>query len=495
MTASWSTSSSAIVIRTHYVDEELLSLAARLSEKSDYLVVFAVDERDKVIPTQEFAKVSISYDVFSRLRLPLRNQNEIWKCGDYILYAVLDRFPQLDYIWLLENDAYVNRTDPLSFFQDLDKRSRHDFLATYVEVASPEWFWHKTMSGKHSEVHKCFFPLVRVSAQAIRHLLSQRRLDEETTPAEDHDRIIPNDEAFTATELVTGGFSVVDLNEMGDYYTPRSFNYHDLFHPKDLKPEDGILYHPVRSGSRYLQRALPRAANNREALLTLLAKMTVEELLEGQDHLRNTLRQELSNLGDNPGRILKRDSVFQEILVRFPHVPIVRMIALVLGEARMPFCLKALKQYTSFIGLDVDVLENLALGRPAWQSSTCQWSLRSGCRADAEGANNGDQDAPNGFHTDLEVEPWWTVDLLDVVGIRSVRIFNRPDFEDRMKSFQVLGSMDGLTWRQLYQHPPEQEITRVVEVNFSDLQSVSARYLRVQLPGLSQLHFSEIEVY
>ncbi len=486
------TAQNAIAIRTHYVDSDLLSLADRLSRNSDYLIVFAVDERNGVISTGNFPKVSISDETFSELGLPLRGQNEIWKCGDYILYVVLDRFPHLDHIWLIENDAYVNRADPSSFFRTLDEASQHDFIATYVEIAGADWFWLKTMSSTHSDVYKCFFPVVRASARAVRHLHSQRRSDERSTPSEILDYVIPNDEAFTTTELLAAGFSVADLNEMGEYYRPDTFNYHGLFHPKDLEPEDGMLYHPVRSGWRYLQRALlrPREGND---LLTLLEKMTVDDLVECGDYLKDSFKREVSNLGDNPDRILGRGSVLWQVLVRFPHVPIFRVIAGVLGEARMPFCLGFLRQYAAFMAVEVDVLENLALGKPAWQSSTCQWSLWSDCRREAEGANNGDRDAPNGFHTDFELQPWWTVDLLDTSSIRLIRIFNRSGFEERMKSFQVLASIDGSTWRQVYQHPQEMDIERIVEVSFPD--PLSVRYLRIRLPRRSHLHFSELEVY
>ena len=485
--------SKAIVIRTHYVDRDLLSLADPLSKDPDYLLVFAVDERNAIISTEGFPKVSLSEETFSKLGLPLRGQNEMWKCGDYVLYAVLDQFPHLERIWLIENDAHVNRTDPLAFFQILDQRSQHDFVATYVEAASPDWFWHKTMSGRHGDVYKCFYPVVRASARAVRHLLDQRRSSEALASSKDPDYVIPNDEAFTTTELMAGRFSVADLNEMGDYYTPHTFNYHSLFHPNDLEPEDGRLYHPVRSGRRYLQRVLLRPPEHRDEILRVLEKMTVDDLLEGEDDLTGLFRQEVANLGDNPERVLGRASLLWQVLVRFPHASIFRAVARVLGEARMPFCLKLLKQHAEFMGVEIEVLENLALGKPAWQSSTCEWSLQADCRKDAEGANNGDRDAPNGFHTGLELGPWWTVDLLDTVGIRLVRIFNRSGFEDRMRSFQILASIDGSTWRQAYQHPEELDIAGVVEVDLPDVQS--ARYLRVRLPRRSHLHFSEIEVY
>ena len=54
---------------------------------------------------------------------------------------------------------------------------------------------------------------------------------------------------------------------------------------------------------------------------------------------------------------------------------------------------------------------NLALNKPALQSSTSRWSRSRFPEQDARGANNGIISREEGFHTAHERNPWWQVDL------------------------------------------------------------------------------------
>src|ERR1700728_3129116 len=71
-----------------------------------------------------------------------------------------------------------------------------------------------------------------------------------------------------------------------------------------------------------------------------------------------------------------------------------------------------------------DSMKNLALNKPARQSSTSTWSRDRDVSQDARGANNG---ALNefGFHTEQEREPWWQVDFGDAYAITRVALYNR----------------------------------------------------------------------
>lgn len=83
---------------------------------------------------------------------------------------------------------------------------------------------------------------------------------------------------------------------------------------------------------------------------------------------------------------------------------------------------------------------NLALNRPAKQSSTSQWSHPD----DAQGAVDGNVSGGYGFHTASEPTPWWQVDLGAVRALTEIRIFNRRDCcSERARTLQVLLSNDG----------------------------------------------------
>ena len=70
-------------------------------------------------------------------------------------------------------------------------------------------------------------------------------------------------------------------------------------------------------------------------------------------------------------------------------------------------------------------LPNLAMNKPATQSSLSRWSRGSTLEEDAGNAVNGNPSKDYGFHTDHELNPWWMVDLGITAYIHFIRIFNR----------------------------------------------------------------------
>jgi FkbM family methyltransferase len=139
---------------------------------------------------------------------------------------------------------------------------------------------------------------------------------------------------------------------------------------------------------------------------------------------------------------------------------------------------------------------NLALGRPATQSSVSTWSNFPTAEADAGGANNGKIDGSAGFHTDTEAFPWWQVDLQSTCLLRAVRLFNRQQMASRLRHFSILSSLDGVNWMTLYRKLDESVF------GATDLEPYSVelppksigRFLRIQLNGTDCLHFCECEV-
>ncbi|MDP6359548.1 MAG: discoidin domain-containing protein, partial [Planctomycetota bacterium] len=93
------------------------------------------------------------------------------------------------------------------------------------------------------------------------------------------------------------------------------------------------------------------------------------------------------------------------------------------------------------------------------------WLLQEGYRTRASGAANitPEMDAAgavdgikNGkwpFHTGMEKEPWWQVDLGSKQPIARVLIWNRSDSAaSRASRLMLRISDDGKTWRTVYQH-------------------------------------------
>lgn len=141
-------------------------------------------------------------------------------------------------------------------------------------------------------------------------------------------------------------------------------------------------------------------------------------------------------------------------------------------------------------------MRNLALRKPAFQSSISRYSIGSTYAEDAKGGNNGHLTGRYGFHTETELDPWWQVDLEDSFLIRRVVIFNRREQAERLKHFTLLGSRDGREWEQLFRKTDDYVFGSNGEAFTADIDSDSpARFVRVRLDGHAPLHFIECQVF
>jgi hypothetical protein len=148
----------------------------------------------------------------------------------------------------------------------------------------------------------------------------------------------------------------------------------------------------------------------------------------------------------------------------------------------------------------VDGRHNLALGRPSSQSSTSQYSYDGDPLVDAAGGNNGIVAGYYSFHTDLEVNPWWMVDLGSDMPVREVVVYNvlsaAGHIAGRSNHIRLHLSPDGVSWLTAY--------ARTDDFPFGGadghplrvrLHGQTARYVRLDLPGRTVLHLDEVEVY
>lgn len=138
---------------------------------------------------------------------------------------------------------------------------------------------------------------------------------------------------------------------------------------------------------------------------------------------------------------------------------------------------------------------NLALNKPACQSSFSHWSklLESSC------AVNGVKTGEYGFHTEKEYRPWFQIDLEEIYSLSSVEIYNRGRagtvVADRATSLSVNISTDGVNWDCVY----------AGGVSFGGILdnrplvvrciNSKARFVRLQLADENYLHLDEVEVY
>ncbi len=142
------------------------------------------------------------------------------------------------------------------------------------------------------------------------------------------------------------------------------------------------------------------------------------------------------------------------------------------------------------------MMDNLALNKPALQSSVSAWSSSSVAAEAARGGNDGDLSRDLGIHTERERDPWWQVDLQGTYAAEQVHLFNRDAFPERLSRFSVLGSLDGIVWDILASKSDNEVFGPDGEPFVLDLpRRPVLRFLRVRLDGLSCLHFKECRVF
>ncbi len=143
---------------------------------------------------------------------------------------------------------------------------------------------------------------------------------------------------------------------------------------------------------------------------------------------------------------------------------------------------------------------NLALGKPADQSSVSEWSIGRTTAEDAAGAVSGRITGAYQFHTQVEQRPWWSVDLLDVARIEEIRVYNRVDsagYAKRLRNFHIETSADGADWSMVYTNHDEAMIGGAdgspLIVAFAE--PIVARFLKLTVLDSALLHLDQIEVY
>ena len=132
---------------------------------------------------------------------------------------------------------------------------------------------------------------------------------------------------------------------------------------------------------------------------------------------------------------------------------------------------------------------NLALKKPARQSSTSQWSTPN----DSQGGVDGVKGGGYGFHTEHERNPWWQVDLQQTANVAEVRLYNRRAYAERAATIQVLVSSDGANFTRVYAHNGSTWGAEGQPLVIP-LRGVSARWVRLQLNAEEYLHLDEVEV-
>jgi hypothetical protein len=228
------------------------------------------------------------------------------------------------------------------------------------------------------------------------------------------------------------------------------------------------------------------AANDYDILLIGLGGTNVFSPLESADGYRQAIQRQSELINSGTCVLLRKTS---DTPFRTPTQGYYQG-----GPSEQHELSKIPRQYTA------DSRPNLALRKPAMQSSTGKWSWNDDPALDAAGGNNGMITGYYSFCTDLELDPWWMVDLGTEQHLNEIVVYNRIDGQvngaSRSAHLQISLSDDGESWSKVYSRSDDSlfggadgKPLRIL------MHGRPARFIRLGLQGKTILCLDEIEVY
>lgn len=124
-------------------------------------------------------------------------------------------------------------------------------------------------------------------------------------------------------------------------------------------------------------------------------------------------------------------------------------------------------------------------------------------QSDAAGACDGLKDGKYGFHTGLEANPWWQVDLRKPTAIARIVVYNRLDYLPGLHNadhLQILTSDDAKNWTLRYDNQGRHfggiRGAKPLDVKL-DPSKARARFVRLRVPSERPIYFhlDEVEAY
>lgn len=214
--------SSALLIRTHFLNEALVGQIQRYQKYFGDRVAVCVDESKGIVPAIEqldgVTKISMTYSRLAHQKLyPHCHKSIFWKCGDYCYYLAKDWLKSVgvDNAWLVESDVFM-QTDNVSALFDFMDKSPADLIVNRLRPAPNDWTPASVYENLHrAKAYQCFFPLSRLSVRAIEFLFALRQRATATMLRkglpQNH---WPNDESFVASSLAQAGFVCANLKDL-----------------------------------------------------------------------------------------------------------------------------------------------------------------------------------------------------------------------------------------------------------------------------------------
>ncbi|ELA08916.1 methyltransferase FkbM [Moraxella macacae 0408225] len=238
-----------IGIRAHrwgQEEEDTYQLLLQAFHPDEIFVIFdEMADKPKVAAPNYVNKLSLNDDFLTRNRLLTGKQHKKlgWLCGDYFYYVMAENI-QADFYWLIEPDVrftFDNIADFFELYHDADK----DGLLVNFHKPQPtdNWYWKKHVESVSLEVHKCLFPLGRLSKLGVIACIAERkRICDKFKYGELALNLYPNDESLVAAALVKHQLNVDSLNSICNCF--QYCNLNPKLYPKaeSLLPKNKVIH-------------------------------------------------------------------------------------------------------------------------------------------------------------------------------------------------------------------------------------------------------------
>lgn len=434
-----------VAFRTHIWNNDIKKIALRIKNTfSNAHFVIIADETNSILDTGNIPKITHTKD-FSAFNLP--SQHGLWYNGDYPLYTLRQSFPEDSHILMIENDVQINFD--LDILINSIVENNIDLVVHNLAKAQPSWMHYSSLEY-FEEPQKCLFPLIALSSRAIDHLLETRVAIAKTN------KKWPYCEGFIASAISEmPGNRIIGLN---NFCKPHNYSFANCHHYDDPRVNvPGTISHPIRGNS------FPEKALFEQNISTIFFRNSI--LRVGLKYLdpKDFYKQVYSKI-INTGNI--------DIVNQFND------LALQEGWIMKPEAI------------------NWALGAKAEQSSVSRYSHHQDVFKDASGAVSGKIDHTHSFHTTLEPNPWWKVELPEAISIRHIIIYNRMHYQERASKIKIEISENDKKWITVAEYPDgilfggADGNPLVVKVN-----AVLGKFVRISLLDTNLLHLNQVEVY
>jgi len=431
----------AVLFRTYQWDDFARRSAERIALQADGMDLFiSVDETNSgpvdTAPFRKLAHTTTTMEARGLRCLTPAGAAALWWNCDYAIYDGMLAAPGYDYYLNIEDDVAVNT--PLRPFIGAMGDQNIDCVPTFGPNPVARWSFRSSLETlPYPDLSWCALSTVFLTARAAKYLYDERvKLGQEHVDGEPWAMC----EGFVSSALRAGGFSVVELRALSRL---EHFGTEVVLLETDPRAsEPGTFAHSVLDLERFIAKFKSRY------LRAMLSAGLRRDLAASRTALLNGGRSELDGW-----RILAATG-------------------------------------------------NLALDRPARQSSVSPYSRRpmwahlDPNAVDAEGGNCGVLTGDAGFHTDVEANPWWQVDLGAGSVVGRVRLYNRRVAAERARRLSILVSDDERIWITAFHKADERVFAGPDDpLDCTLAMPATCRFVRVSLDGTDYLHLDEIEVF